>query len=583
MALSLKKTNKVDGPVPPKRERGGKAEPAGSKRAGKRFVLLIGDEGAILIFMQGAKVVRRLFAPSAQPSHSEAMTEIMKANPAVPISVLVDVLDQQYVPQTFPPVSSMSVGGLVKRRLERDFQADDLKGSLQLGRDKTGRKEWKYLLVALAKTPLMAEWLDLIVELPNETKGIYLVPIEAVNYVGMIGRKLSSDKPRPWQLLISHNKVSGFRQVVMHDGKLIFTRVSQAIDDAIPAVIAGNIEQEIINTVEYLKRLEFRDSADLEATIVVSQDVIDTLDLKRFSFGRAVALSPMNVSEMLGLEQAALTADRFGDVVMAAAFGISKRRMLRFSNAYIEKLSKLYKASIGIRVFAALAVITLIGAMVSTLTDMVDDYSDVSHSEAKQSLVKKDLDKLKKAVEGLNQDVAFKSAVVATYDSYLKDIVKPEDFVTQIAPLVTQQQRVVNFSWDMADASKTTPAAPGATADKLPLSVEVNVDFAGAGSTLDVVDRTANDFLAALKAKMPQYDVVADAFPWKKDESHGAEDAALELSAPSSISVQNAVATIHLHGIKMGDASNPGIANSPVAGNPAPTPGQLGVSGQGGR
>jgi hypothetical protein len=152
MALTLSKKSKSESavPQPPKRkaEKGGK--PAG-KNGKKRFILLIGDEGAILIFMQGAKVLRRLFAPSASPSHSEAICEIMKANPSVPITLLMDVIDQQYVPHTFPPVSALSVGGLVKRRLDRDFQPEDLKGRCKLAATKPAVRNGNTYLSRLPK------------------------------------------------------------------------------------------------------------------------------------------------------------------------------------------------------------------------------------------------------------------------------------------------------------------------------------------------------------------------------------------------------------------------------------------------
>ncbi len=580
MALSLRKKaagddegeEKAARADKPKRVKSDSSASARNAKS-KRFILIVGDEGAILIFMHGAKVVRRLFAPSASANHSHAMTEIMQANPNVRVSVLVDVLDQQYVQQTFPPVSSMSVGGLVKRRLDRDFQKEDLKGAIQLGRDKTGRKEWKYLLVALVRTPLIAEWVDLVAELPNRVVGIYLVPVEAAHYISMLRRRLTNEASRPWQLLISHNKVSGFRQVVIHEGKLVFTRVSQAIDDAIPAVIAGNIEQEIITTMEYLKRLGFNDNAELDAYVVVSQDVIETLDLKRFGFGSAKALSPMNVSELLKLEQAALTADRFGDVVMAAAFGIAKARTLKFSNAYLDKLSKLYQARKAILAFAVLVALVLIGLMISTGMDMASDMYDVSHGQSKQLLVTNDLAKFKKSVDGLNEDVAFKSAVIATIDSYFKDELKPEDFVTMLAPIVTPQQRISGFMWEINDGTRTAQAGsavPIGNNDKLPLLVDLNLDVADAGNTLDVVDKAANDFVANLKARLPQYDIVVDPYGWHKEESHG-DDTTQELNAPSSIVVQTTVANIHLRGPKKMPGNNaPGGAPAPAM--PAPVP-----------
>ncbi len=571
MALSLK--SKKEKPEKPKAEKkpkravvpksspgkkGGKQQPAGKGKGGRRFVLIIGDEGAILVLMQGAKVLRRLFAQSPQPSHTEVITEIMIANPKVPLYILIDVLDQQYVPHTFPPVSSLSVGGLVKRRLDRDFQPEDLKGALPLGREKTGRKEWKYILVSLAKTPLFNDWLERLVELPNELKGIYLVPIESVNYINALAKQTSQEKSRDWQLLISHNKVSGFRQVVTHRGRLVFTRVSQAIDDAIPAVIAGNIEQEIINTIEYLKRLEFRENTDLDAYVIVSQDVLDTLDLKRFGFASATTLTPMQVADMLSLEQAALSADRFGDVVMASSFGVTKKHLLRFSNAYIDKLAKLYKARLAIKLVSTMVAAGLVLAAVGSAVGMLGNYSAISESQTKLSNLQPQIQQAQKSVDMLNQDVTFKSAVVATYEAYVKNTPKPEEFVRDFIPLLEKNKRIKAFEWSDDDATDEAGGKSTGAPNALPIDIRLEVDFAGGGNKLDQVDKAANDFMAALKSKMSRYDVESEPFPWVRDQSQANET--IEINAANAVTVQNAVGVIKLKGIKP--------ANGGGAGNP---------------
>ncbi len=544
----------VTSPKPPRVKRQKKSAkgrpPAGG---GKRFVLIIGDEGGILIFMHGAKVVRRLFAPSAGKDHAEAIVEIMRANPNVPVSILADVLDQQYIPQTFPPVSPLSIAGLVKRRLERDFQPEDLKGALQIGRDKTGRKEWKYLLVALSKTPLLHEWLDLLLELPNQMKGIYLTPVEATHYVGLLNKRMSDEKPRAWQLLISHHKVSGFRQVVMRDGKLVFTRVSQAIDDGIAAVLAGSIEQEIINTIEYLKRLDFEDNANLDTTIITAREVIDSLDLKRFGFGRAVAYTPLEAAEGLGLEQAALSADRFGDVVMAAAFGIHKKRSLRFANAYMMKLDKLYQGMLGLRIGGGLIALLLIGLAGASVVESFQSASMMTQAQSKWNQLQPELQKMKTTVAGLDTDVAFKSVVVAAHDAYVKDAPLIDDFIAQLAPLVTPSQRITSMVWDR-DASKvtdapTTPKPAGTPVEELPVGITLTVDFSGAGSSLVPIDAAADGFIAALTRALPQYDIKADTFSWRTDEARS-EEAVVELGATSNRIITNPIATIRLRGIK---------------------------------
>ena len=536
MALTLKKKDPSEPAAPkaPKPAKEGKRaakektkaprKPSGGGR-GKRFTLLIGDEGAILVFMEGNKVVRRLFAPSPQPASTEAIVSLMNTHPNVPVTVLVDAIDQQFVRQSFPPVSSLSVNGLVKRRLDRDFQAEDLKGSLPLGREKTGRKEWNFLLIALAKTALLTAWLDVISELPNQLMGLYLVPVEAYNYIQTLGKAFPNAVQNKWQLLVTHNKVSGFRQVVFNNGKLVFTRVTQAIDDAIPAVIAGNIEQEIINTLEYLRRLSFQDSAGLDILVVASTDVNEVLDLKRFSMANTITLTPLEVAEGLGLDQAALSADRFGDVVLAAAFARTRKHTLRFSTAYIDALAKLYKGKLAAKAGAALLSLLLLGMSVDNIMTMSANNEAIAQSETKGRTAATQLQELKTSISGLNKNVAFKSAAVGVYDVYVKDAFTPDTFIRELAPLLTANERVLSINWEMTGkAAGSTPAAASAAAKvEGPLKIAVEFDFRGTYTDMEALSRSENAFLLLLNQKMPQYTITHETFPWEKGSDKGME------------------------------------------------------------
>ncbi|MEJ0010724.1 MAG: hypothetical protein WDN72_09760 [Alphaproteobacteria bacterium] len=537
-------------PKPPKREKGPKPKRSGrgkGVRAGggkkQRFILAIGDEGAILVFMQGPKVQRRLFAPSPQRDHTTTLVELMEANPTVPITVLADVIDQQYARHSFPPVSSLSVGGLVKRRLSRDFQAEDMKGFLPLGRDKTGRKEWNYLLIAVANTPLMQQWLDLIVELPNELKGIYLAPVEGQQYLPRLRRALPLlAEPAPWQLLVTHNKVSGFRQVVLQDGRLVFTRVTQAIDDSVAAVLAGSIEQEIINTLEYLRRLGFQDNASLDIIVTASADVKDALDLKRFNAASATTLTPYDIGEMLGLDQAALSADRFGDVVMAAAFATAKKRVLKFMTAYGQKLQQLYTARRAVVAVGALVAAGLVLSAGASIVSAIGDSSAASDLDAKRKPLERQISELHASVQGLGQDTGFKSAVVTVYDSYMKGLQSPLTFVHDLAPLLTPETRIGELSWgprennlpdsagggpapaagapaarpagglDMDDGGGVPAAAAAAPA---PVEIKVDMEFTHPFQDVEELSKYITDYIASLRKAMPQYHIGTGPLPWQ--------------------------------------------------------------------
>ena len=185
-------------------------------RSGK-FVLFLGDEGAILVYLQGKKVLRRLFASSPEPANTRSLLEALSVDPKAPVTMLIDMMDQSFVRQTLPPVTQFSVSKLIKRRLDRDFAADDIKGAIILGREKGGRKDWNYMMVSLANTHLLNKWVELIAERPNPFGGIYLLPIEAELYTKTLVEKLGLKSNSEWQLLVSHNKVSGFRQVVLQE------------------------------------------------------------------------------------------------------------------------------------------------------------------------------------------------------------------------------------------------------------------------------------------------------------------------------------------------------------------------------
>lgn len=480
------------------------------KKKGGHFVLIIGDDGAILVYLQGNTVVRRLFAPSPRPDHTASIVELMQANPNVPLSILADVIDQQYVRHNFPPVSSFSVSNLVKRRMERDFQAEDLKGFLRLGREKDGRKEWSYLLIALANTPLMQQWLELIVELPNELKGIYLSPIESQQYIPALKKKVGSPT-LPWQLLLTHNKVSGFRQIVLRDGKLVFTRVTQAIDDGVAAVLAGNIEQEIISTMEYLRRLGFLENETLEMIVIAAQEVKEVLDLARFRVGGYQVLTPLDVADMLGLQQAALSADRFGDVVMASWFGTAKKRVLRFNSAYGERLTKLYATRRAVKAIGILLAIGLLGFAALNLKDMIVLSSEAVDIDQQRAPQQSEAAKLQKSLDGLDKDVAFKSAVVSASDAYLKDAVSPQAFAEEYSRYANDAFRVKSLAWDTAGGgAPTNGGAPAASG----LQVKMELNIFNEYPDIEALTNAADAFVENLKKNMPNYTITAEPYAW---------------------------------------------------------------------
>lgn len=318
-----------------------------------KFILSIGDEGGILTYMQGKEVVRRLFAASSNYSDTRGFVELLGSDSSAPVYMLVDVMDQSYIQHTLPPVSPFTINNLIKRKMERDFSANDLKGALQIGREKEGRKDWKYLFVTLSQSQHLQSWLDMVMEQPNRFVGIYLLPVEAESFIlrlreAVTGekagkKKKGGDSGTPdWQLLVAHNKVGGFRQVVLRGGKLIFARLAQPVGDNQPEVIAGNIEQEISVTIEYLKRLGYSDDQGMNVFVITSEAIKQSIDAENVQATSTYTMTPHDAALRMGFEAVTEPQDQFADVLMAASFATAKKHLLKLQTPNQENLSKLY-------------------------------------------------------------------------------------------------------------------------------------------------------------------------------------------------------------------------------------------------
>lgn len=414
-----------------------------AKKSGK-FILNIGDEGGILTYMQGKKVVRRLYAPTANYSDTGSFIELLQSDPKASISMLVDVMDQSYVQHSLPPVSSFSVNNLIKRKMERDFAEDDLKGALQLGREKEGRRDWKYLFVTLSRTPQINSWLDMVMEQPNHFVGIYLLPVEAENFIvrlstGIKGKEKKAKKTElapaasQWQLLVAHNKVGGFRQVVLRNGKLIFARLAQPIGDNQPEVVAGNIEQEISVTIEYLKRLGYNDEQGMDVYVIASELIKNAIDSNNINVADVHLLSPHEAALKIGLQEATEPNDQFADVLLAAAFNTAKKHTLKLQTKEQAKLNQLYSSLLGVKVGGALISVAAIVAAVYYALAIPSAKDDIERYENQTRIAEQKLAEVKEQEKSLPDDLEKMTDLVALHQQ-LNDLgMQPTTTLQQFA------------------------------------------------------------------------------------------------------------------------------------------------------
>lgn len=522
MGLGRKKN--ADKPEKPSKEkRGKKARPAktgktkaekkGAKKAkfrsGSRFVLFVGDEGSILLYMRDNMVVSRQFVPDASEQNLAELRTSLDKDPKAPFSMAIDSLDQSYVQQALPPVSSMSVKKLIQRRLERDFGPEDIKGAILLGRDEGGRKDWNFLMVSVERSRQISMWLDFAFTLPNRFTGIYLVSVETEIILRNIERALGVEKTgagAKWKFFISHNKVGGFRQVVLHKGRIIFTRMAQPIGEATPEVLAGNIEQEMQSTMEYMKRLAYDPADGLDIYIVGANALKPVIDKSKFKSSSFTIMTPFEVAQLLGIEGATQPTDQFGDVILAASIASSPQHVLRLTTPESRRFDKLYSIFKAQRMAGALAILGMIGYAGMIATDIYMSYAEADEMIVAKNQHQTTLDTLKDEIKKSNLDVEKMSNIIELYQLLLKQQVSPLNFIARVETAIKPPVMIKNIDWRIEDKNGTVIyPKPKATAVLLLSFPEVH----------NVLEwrQTSKQILADLKLVFRNYDIAFSKVP----------------------------------------------------------------------
>jgi hypothetical protein len=556
----------------------------------KTIQISIGEEGIVVVLCNEGVVLSKLFVSSTDEKETTRLRQLLNANPNASLHIYLDNLDQSYIQRTLPGVGAFSIGKVAQTRLEREVPKNYLKGCIQLGRIKTGRKDWIYTFISTPLEPPVSLWLDYFLPYQNVIRGIYFCPIEIYSIiqkiksikekqsdttnpkkkVGKFSLKKTLDKSAPtskWELFVSHNKTGGFRQIAYQDGNIVFSRLLTNIADTSAEVVAGSIEFEITNSIEYLARLSISSKEKIDIYLLLADDIVKCIRTEKLK-GDVFALTPYQLSNMVNLVDASGEKDKFADPTILACLSKFKKRRLTLHtpvtalvNKYTRIVDMVNAALKGILPILLIFIIASVFNVFSNkyaTSSVKDQIAGINKQIADSNKI---LNSIESKIEG-SLKIQQLNELITLHDYMTTSRPSPSDFFLKLSEVLPATSKVKTLHWEYFDlalfkqagakASKATtrtppntPAVnPGGTTSALQMQspaptgggastkpaastastanstqknnqfgVEMEISFIAPVQSYDGLEQIYSDFSKVIKASFKNYDVQISDLP----------------------------------------------------------------------
>jgi len=460
----------------------------------KKFILTIGDDGAILLYIEKGKIKEQLFTTSLEETGE--FSELLEKNKKVPIYIYLDTMEQNYDIQTLPPVSRFALKNIINRKL--DNKSGDIQKAYKVGRNDQYRKDWLYLFISIANSSILFDWIKYIQDFPNRFKGVYLLPLETTKLISELGKEQKSR----WKLFISHNKVGGFRQIILRDGRLLLTRLTQPLENQNPEIMAGNVEQETRNTIEYLKRFSLGDNESIDMYFIYSEKIKEVMDLEQFEIHNTFSFTPYEAAQRLGIADNIAEDEKYGDVLLASYFAKTKKPILKLFDKLSAQINKLYNINFYAKVATCLVVPAFAIYISLTSNNVYTFQKDMKFLEGEKQKATQGFQKVQKDSREIPIDIDNITNILSLYETISVGANTPLPLISKFKAISTEEVLVYSLSWSSTDLIRAVKKEIDVVE-----TAKFRVKLLKDSNDIDEISKAADKFVKNLQKNLPSYNV----------------------------------------------------------------------------
>jgi hypothetical protein len=241
------------------------------------FSFTTGENGSLLTQKNKGTTTEFFLGVDNLEVELEKLRVIFEKHRRLPIYILVDNVGQMYNRRFFPAsINIFDLQNVVRNKFRQETQNTDIKSYISLGRNKSTR-EFEYMFITAPLDKQIKTLEKFVASLDNSLMGIYLLPLEMMNLLKRLERldpKNRQQKQLPtktWNIIITANKVSGFRETVLQQNTILFTRILIPNWEDSQSFVE-NFRSNIAKTIDYMDRVHKNfNKNDLTITVLTNQ------------------------------------------------------------------------------------------------------------------------------------------------------------------------------------------------------------------------------------------------------------------------------------------------------------------------
>jgi len=194
-----------------------------------------------------------------------------------PMTILVDVIEEEFRQETIPHVFGSDRQALIERKQSRLFRDAGYFYTQNQGREEDGRRDDRLLFMALTNQEILRPWVELLDEYKIPLKGILSVPLLLQSYIKTLPD--ISDHA----LIVTMQSISGLRQTFFQKKELQISRLSKlpryGTESYAPKIII-----EVDKIQRYLNSLRLiPNDTPLDIYIFADKTTLDGLENEKIS------------------------------------------------------------------------------------------------------------------------------------------------------------------------------------------------------------------------------------------------------------------------------------------------------------